>query len=235
MQRLWNIFLFQLPHILYHSFTRTDFMFVSSPTAVYSSKQNPKKTELAEWTVSLIWMCSLGFQRLSLLSGHLHFSVCGHFLVPHVNETARRAQLNPTCYCPTRASVSHFPLQTKPWTIVFFKENKSLVLRWQRLNRFWFKVKFIMQFLFAVLQGCIVLLWICFGSIMWPRTGLMLTRSTARQSGWVSLLFSTNLSLIKLEKIDAWFSESQIVIHLCVSPRWIGCRIAVFGLPFVNS
>lgn len=58
-------------------------------------------------------------------------------------------------------------------------------------------------------------------------------RSPARQSSRVRLPLSTNLSLIKLEKkIDSWFWRSQIVIHLCSSPRRIGCGIAVFGLPF---
>lgn len=47
-------------------------------------------------------------------------SVCGHFPAQHGNVTASVAKLISTSYYSRRASVGHFPLQTKTCIIVLF-------------------------------------------------------------------------------------------------------------------
>ncbi len=144
-------------------------------------------------------MCSLGFQRLSGLSEYLHFSVRGYFPVPHVNVTARSsAQFNVLLFKESKCQ--SFPSADQTMNNCYFRENKSLVLKWQRLNRFWFKVKHIMQFppsIAGLYCPAINMFW--FYCVAENRHGVK-EILYCKTSGSVCLLFSTNLSAIKLDK-----------------------------------
>lgn len=109
-----------------------------STTAVISPKNTKKKQKSSSENVQF-WISEAFF--------HLHFSVRGYFPVPHVNVTARSsAQFNVLLF--RRASVNHFLLQTKPWIIIISRKTRAWCWNDSDLNRIWFKVTYIMQFIF---------------------------------------------------------------------------------------
>lgn len=148
---------------------------LSGPTAVNASRNTQNKQNKQESSsYNVQFKISAAFLSVWVSS----FQCRGYIPVPHVNVTARSpAQFNVLLFKESKCQ--SFPSADQTMNNCYFKENKSLVLKWQRFNRFRFKVKYIMQFCFPVLQDCIVLLCMCFDSIMWLRTGLMSRQSTA--------------------------------------------------------
>lgn len=100
-------------------------------------------------------------------------------------------QFNWTCYCSRRASVSHFPLQAKPWIIVISR--KTGVLSWNDSSSIGFclRLKISCIFYSAAVLHCTALDMFWFYNVADDMPGVTMN-PCCNTSDSVSLLFSAN-------------------------------------------
>lgn len=100
-------------------------------------------------------------------------------------------QFNWTCYCSRRASVSHFPLQAKPWIIVISR--KTGVLSWNDSSSIGFclRLKISCIFYSAAVLHCTALDMFWFYNVADDMPGVKMN-PCCNTSDSVSLLFSAN-------------------------------------------
>lgn len=171
----YEAFSFQLPHRCYRvtkSLLSLAFLCSSASFWIKSIKRTKSSSENVQYRISE------AFQSVWESS----FSVSADTSPRHMLmwQLVARAQFNVLLF--EESKCQSFPSADQTMNNCYFKENKRPALKWQRLNGFWFKVKYIMQFFFFYLFTplfcqClgIVLLWICFDPIMRPRAGRVLS------------------------------------------------------------
>lgn len=154
------------------------FKFILKSLKIYGMSCNPP-----------VRICSLGFQRLSCLSQCL--SVSMDTLPCHMLMWQLVTQFNWTCYCSRRASVSHFPLQAKPWIIVISR--KTGVLSWNDSSSIGFCLRLKISCIFssAAVLHCTALDMFWFYNVADDMPGVTMN-PCCNTSDSVSLLFSAN-------------------------------------------